>query len=115
MPFEGWTRMKNTPGLLQSCPLLHVEGARLHLLHAITDGYCLSYRLTDQFALERKGGGREGAEGLDNRYMYMAIGTVYCTGHHKRSARAALHRHRVPIRCEMNYGKRWSSAMVPPF
>jgi hypothetical protein len=34
--------MKNTPGLLQSCPLLHVEGARLHLLHAITDGYCLS-------------------------------------------------------------------------
>jgi hypothetical protein len=51
--------MKNTPGLLQSCPLLHVEGARLHLLQEIPDGYCLSYRLKDQFALEKRGGGGE--------------------------------------------------------
>ncbi len=29
----------NTPGLLQSCPLLHVEGARLNLLQEIPVGY----------------------------------------------------------------------------
>jgi hypothetical protein len=69
MPSERWIRMMNTPGLLQSSPLLHVEGARLHLLHAIIpDGYCLSYRLTDQFALE--GGGGEG--GL------VRLGYTYC-------------------------------------